>query len=132
MAESFEISSFFPGMTAERLYGAWLDSAEHTAMTGSLAQVEPHAGGRFTAWEGYIYGKTLELQPFRLIVQAWRTTEFAEDDPDSRLEGWLEEEEGGVKLRLVHSEIPDGGGADYRQGWDEYYFAPMGEYFTGE
>jgi activator of HSP90 ATPase len=132
ISTSFEHTCFFPGISAERLYGAWLDSAQHSAMTGSPAQVEPHVGGRFTAWEGYISGTTLSLHPFRLIVQAWRTTEFAEDDPDSRLEVWLEEEEGGVKLRLVHSGIPEGEGADYQQGWEEYYFEPMQGYFCGE
>jgi activator of HSP90 ATPase len=131
MSESIIMSSFFHGITAERLYHAWLDSEEHTAMTGSPAQIEPTVGGRFTAWEGYISGVTLEVQPFCLIVQSWRTTEFPDEAPDSRLEVWLEEEDGSVQIRLVHSEIPDGQGEDYRQGWDEYYFAPMQEYFAG-
>ena len=131
MSESFTMSSFFHGITAERLYHAWLDSDEHTAMTGSSAQIEPTVGGHFTAWEGYIYGVTLELLPSRLIVQAWRTTEFPDEAPDSRLEVWLEEDDRGVQIRLVHSEIPDGQGEDYRQGWDEYYFAPMQEYYSG-
>lgn len=130
--ESFEVTTFFPGVTAEHLYQAWLDSAEHTAFTGSPAQVEPIAGGRFTAWDGYISGKTLELQPFRLIVQAWRTTEFPAQAPDSRLEAWLEEKEGGVQMRLVHSEIPEGQADDYRLGWEEHYFIPMREYFSGK
>jgi len=132
MTESLELSTFFSGVIAENLYNAWLDSGEHTAMTGSPAQVEPRADGRFTAWDGYIYGKTLELQPFWLIVQAWRTTEFPVEAPDSHLEVWLEERDGGVQLRLVHTEIPDGQGQDYRQGWEEFYFKPMGEYFSGE
>jgi activator of HSP90 ATPase len=130
--ESFEVTAFFSGVNAEHLYRAWLDSAEHSAFTGSPAQVDPHAGGRFTAWDGYIYGKTLELQPFRLIVQAWRTTEFPAQAPDSRLEVWLEDKEGGVQMRLVHSEIPEGQGDEYRLGWEEYYFIPMREYFPGK
>ena len=132
MSDSFELSTFFPGVTAERLYRAWLDSAEHTAMTGNPAQVEPRVGGRYTAWEEYITGATLELQPFRLIVQSWRTTEFLEDAPDSHLEVWLEEKDGGVQLRLVHTEIPDGEGADYQRGWKDYYFKPMQAYFCGD
>ena len=132
MSESFEMSAFFSRITADRLYRAWPDSAEHAAMTGSLAQVERRVGGPFTAWDGYISGLTLELQPFQLIVQAWRTTEFPVEAPDSRLEIWLEEKKGGVQMRLVHSEIPDGQSEDYRQGWEEYYFAPMQAYFSGE
>jgi activator of HSP90 ATPase len=132
MAESFEMSAFFPGITAERLYRAWLNGEEHAAMTGSPAQIEPHVGGHFAAWDGYISGVTLELQPFYLIVQAWRTTEFPAEAPDSRLEVWLEGKDGGTQLRLVHTEIPDGQSEDYRQGWEEFYFEPMGAYFSGE
>lgn len=130
MSESFEMSAFFPGIAPERLYRAWLDGEAHAAMTGSPAQVDSQAGGRFTAWEGYISGANLELQPFRRIVQAWRTTEFPAGSPDSELVILLEEEESGTRLTLVHSQIPDGQGESYRQGWEEFYFAPMQEYFS--
>ena len=130
VSESLEVTAFFPGVAAERLYRAWLDSADHTAFTGSPAQVEPRVGGRFTAWDGYISGNTLDLQPFRLIVQGWRTTEFPAEAPISRLEIWLEEGDDGTHMKLVHSEIPDGQAEDYLQGWDEYYYAPMKVYFS--
>jgi activator of HSP90 ATPase len=70
------------------------------------------------------------LQPFHLIVQAWRTTEFPAEAPDSCLEVWLEEKDGGTQMRLVHSGIPEGQGESYRQGWEEYYYAPMKVYFS--
>ena len=130
MAESFEVFTFFPGITAQQLYNAWLDSETHSAFTGSPAQIDPHVGGKFTAWDGYIQGHTLETEPFRRILQAWRTTEFPEDSPDSRLEILIEEVNDGVQITLVHSDIPEGQGEDYRQGWSEYYFDPMGRYFS--
>jgi hypothetical protein len=37
MTEAFEVSAFFPGQTAEKIYNAWLDSQAHTAMTGAPA-----------------------------------------------------------------------------------------------
>src|SRR5260370_947966 len=70
----------------ERIYQAWLDSEEHTRFTGGKASVESGIGGRFTAWDGYIEGTTIELEPGRRIVQAWRTTEFPSERPDSRVE----------------------------------------------
>lgn len=130
MPESIELSEFFPGIKAERLYRAWMDGGEHTAMTGSPAQVDPQVGGRFTAWEGYISGANLELQPFQRILQAWRASEFPEGSPDSRLEIRLQEEEAGTRLTLVHNQIPDGQGESYRQGWEDFYFAPMHKYFS--
>ena len=39
-----------------------------------------------TAWDGYVAGGNLELKPFHRIGQSWRTSEFPEGVPDSRLE----------------------------------------------
>lgn len=130
MTDSLEVSKFFPEVSAKQLYNAWLDSEAHSAFTGSPAQINPDIGSEFTAWDGYISGRTLEAEPFQRIVQAWRTTEFPEDSPDSRLEILIEDMDNGVQVTLVHSGIPAGQGENYRQGWGEYYFDPMQRYFS--
>jgi activator of HSP90 ATPase len=127
--EAFTLSAIIPASPGE-IYNAWLSSEGHSAMTGSQAQVEARNGGGFKAWDGYIRGKTLELEPNRRIVQAWRTTEFPEDSPDSRVEILLEEVEGGTKITLVHTHIPDGQGDSYKQGWEDFYFTPMRAHFN--
>jgi len=114
----------------ETIFKAWLSSEGHSEMTGSPAQVEPRVGGAFTAWDGYITGKTLELKPFSRIVQAWRTGEFEDADPDSRLEIELEVVTSGTRLTLTHSNIPEGQAESYKSGWEEWYFGPMREYFS--
>lgn len=130
MTESFEVSTFLPKISAERIYRAWLDSQDHSAFTGSPAEIDPGVGGKFSAWDGYISGITLEVEPFRRILQAWRTTEFPEHSPDSQLEILIEEVDNGAKVTLIHSDIPDGQGEDYLQGWEDYYFKPMQRYFS--
>jgi activator of HSP90 ATPase len=129
MSDSFQISTVLPA-EPERIYEAWMSSQEHAAMTGSPATIDPQIGGKFTAGEGYISGKTLELEPQCRILQAWRTTEFPTDSPDSQLEVLLEKVDGGTKLTLLHTEIPDGQGESYKQGWQEFYFVPMRDYFS--
>jgi len=114
----------------EKIFRAWLSTEGHAAMTGSPAKVEPRVGGTFSAWDGYISGKTLELKPYTRIVQAWRTTEFPEGSADSHVELMLEPVEGGTRITLVHSGIPAGQADEYRQGWDDFYFKPMKEYFS--
>jgi uncharacterized protein YndB with AHSA1/START domain len=84
MADQLELSIPLAA-TPEEIYSAWLSSEGHTAMTGSPARVHGKLGGEFTAWDGYIFGKTLELDPPRRIVQAWRTTEFPQGSPEWRL-----------------------------------------------
>ena len=127
--DSFTVSTVLPG-TAQAIYKAWLSSKGHSEMTGGEAKCSARAGGKFTAWDGYISGKNLELVPGEKIAQSWRTTEFDEGDADSRLEVALAATKGGTKVTLKHSELPAGSGASYKDGWREHYFAPMKEYFA--
>jgi activator of HSP90 ATPase len=114
----------------EVLFKAWLDSDEHSSFTGSTAEIDPSVGGSFTAWEDYITGKNLEIAPPNRILQSWRTTEFADDEEDSKLEILFETVTKGTRLTLIHTDIPDGQGELYREGWEEYYFRPMLEFFS--
>ena len=127
--ESFSISSILPA-TPQEIYQAWLSSEGHSQMTGSPAEVKAEIGGAFKAWDGYIWGMTLEMEAPRRIVQAWRTSEFPADSPDSRVEITLEESEDGTKVTLVHTNIPDGQGEGYKGGWEEFYFTPMHAFFS--
>lgn len=127
MSLAFEVSTFIAA-PPERLYAAWLDSIQHSAMTGGPAQASAEPGAPFNAWDGYIQGVNLELETGRRIVQAWRTVEFSEDEPDSRLEVLFEPAAGGTHLTIRHSGLPDHG-LQYRQGWIDNYFEPMKAYF---
>jgi activator of HSP90 ATPase len=129
MAIEFEISELIPA-APEVIYAAWLDSDGHSQMTGSPAQASAEVGGSFSAWDGYISGQNLALEPGRRILQAWRTSEFADTDADSRLEVLLEAAEGGTQVTLRHTNLPDNG-EQYRQGWTDFYFTPMKAYFVG-
>jgi uncharacterized protein YndB with AHSA1/START domain len=111
--------------TPERIFNAWLDGEGHTAMTGSPATCEQGIGGLFTAWGGYITGSTRELEPYRRIVQAWRTSQFPEDAPHSRLEVLLEPVAEGTRVVFRHSQIPTGQGVLYEAGWVTHYIEPM-------
>jgi activator of HSP90 ATPase len=132
MTESLHLSTVLP-VSPQKLYEAWLDSDAHAAFTGGgPALINPRAGGDFTAWDGYISGRTLVLEPSSRILQTWRTTDFPPGAQDSLLEITIEPDGQGSKLTLIHTEIPDGQSEDYRQGWEEYYFGPMQEYFDSD
>jgi uncharacterized protein YndB with AHSA1/START domain len=126
--EQFEISTLLPA-PPEVVFRAWLDGATVAEFTGSPAEGDDLPGSLFTAWDGYISGKNLEIDPPHRILQSWRTTEFPEEAPDSTLEIALEARPEGTLLRLVHCGYPEGQGEDYRVGWEEYYFAPLRSYF---
>jgi len=129
MKNGFVLSEMFPAQASD-IYNAWLSSDGHYALTGSTANVDGTVGGKFSVWDGYIFGRTLELMPNQRIVQSWRTSEFPDEAPDSRLEVLLEEIVGGTKITLTHSEMPEDQVDSYKQGWEDFYFKPMREYFS--
>ncbi len=129
MSENFELSTILPA-SAERIYQAWLSSQEHAAFIDATAEIVPEVGTSFSMWDGWIEGVNEQLEPNRRIVQSWRTTEFPPDSPDSRLEIVLEEVEGGTRITLYHSNIPEGQGQQYKEGWVEHYFDRMRRYFS--
>ena len=123
MDTNFTCGEWFPA-SPEELYTAWLDSDQHAAMTGADASVSSEPHGRFEAWGGYIVGTNLELEEGRRVVQAWRTSQFSPEEPDSRLEIFFEEDGEGARITIKHSVLPEHGMA-YLQGWVDHYFEPM-------
>lgn len=127
---SFELKETFE-VNPEIVYSAWLDSEQHADMTGGEAECSDQVGGEFSAWDGYITGTNRALTPNKEIVQAWRTSEFMDEDEDSELLLQFAEIEGGCELTLIHRNIPEGN-SDYENGWKEHYFEPMKAYFAGK
>jgi activator of HSP90 ATPase len=127
--ESLKLSLTLP-VKAEKLYQAWLDSKQHSAFTGGKANISAKVNAKHTAWDGYIWGKNLELKPGKKIIQTWRTAEFPEDAPDSTLEVSFEEKAGKTKLNLYHYGLQKGDAKKYKDGWKKHYFEPMKNYFS--
>jgi activator of HSP90 ATPase len=128
MKNEFTLTAEF-NTSADKIYKAFLSTQGHTLMTGSPAKVDGKVNGDFTAWDGYIWGTFLELEENKRITQAWRTGEFPEEAPDSRVEILLAETNGKTKLTLVHTNIPTGQEDSYKKGWEDFYFKPMREFF---
>ncbi|MCR9171395.1 MAG: SRPBCC domain-containing protein [bacterium] len=117
--------------TPKEVYDAWLNSESHSKMTGGEAEVTDDVGARFTAWDGYIEGTNLELEPNKRIVQSWRTSEFEENDEDSTIEILLNEVDGKTELTLIHTQLSEDG-EQYINGWKEHYFEPMKAFFNAK
>jgi activator of HSP90 ATPase len=136
MKNEFTLTETF-NASAEDIYKAWLSTNGHTEITGSHAKVDGVVNGAFTAWDGYIWGTFLELEENKKIVQAWRTSEFPDDAQDSHVEVLLEEIASDdalattrTKLTLIHSDMPEDQVDGYKQGWEDFYFKPMREFFS--
>ena len=114
------------------LYELYMDAKLHTKATGAKASISKKIGSKFSAWDGYISGRTLHLVPGEMIVQTWRAKDWKKSVPDSIIVlSFLEDEEGGTDVELVHANVPD---AEYRSlmdGWHEFYWRPW-EAFLAE
>jgi uncharacterized protein YndB with AHSA1/START domain len=136
MTYEFEQSAVIPASPAD-VYDAWLSSEGHSAMTGAAASASAVVGGEFTAWDGYITGRNLALEPptssvpSGRILQSWRTSEFTDADADSTIEVTLVSDAGGTLLRLRHSGVPSDHYGYEDGGWESNYFEPMRDYFSG-
>ena len=85
MSFEFEISDVLPANPTE-VFAAWISSTQHSAMTGSPAQVSAEVGKPFQAGDGYITGYNLAFNPPHRILQSWRTRDFSDEEQDSLLE----------------------------------------------
>ncbi len=111
------------------VYYALLDSRKHSEFTGSKATGKAQVGAEFTAWDGYISGKNLELEDDKRIVQEWVTSEWPEGYPPSRLEFTLKAFDGKTELTMIHSDIPAEQKEELKQGWIDFYWEPLKKYF---
>ena len=113
----------FP-VPAHEVYEALMDSKKHAAFTGGAAEISREVGGAFSAYDGYISGRNLELVPDRKIVQSWRAVDW-EQDVFSTITFELTPVPGGTRLDFTHSDVPDGTETEFAQGWIDNYWEPM-------
>lgn len=118
--------------SAERLYRAFLDAKEHAAFTGQPATVTARVGGKLSAYDGYVTGKLVELEAHARIAMTWRTKDFPEDAPDSRVELLFHPATGGTRLTIVHDGLPAGSEDRFMKGWKRFYLEPMRAHFRAE
>jgi uncharacterized protein YndB with AHSA1/START domain len=130
MPDSFQIEMIVAA-EPQRVFSAWMDSREHAAFTGGgEAVVEPWAGGRFIAWDGYIHGILLGVDEGRRIVQTWRTSEFPPEARDSRVVVEFEQARGGTRVVVRHSDLPPIHLKKYEKGWMDHYLKALARYFA--
>ena len=118
--------------TPHEIFEALLDSRKHAAFTGAGAKISRKIGGRFSVWDGYATGKTLQLKKDALIVQSWRTADFEESDPDSEVTFKISKKEKKAQISFVQKNVPDEQVEDLKQGWKDFYWEPLKKFLAQE
>jgi activator of HSP90 ATPase len=118
-----------PKISPKQVYDAYVDPKKHSEFTDSKATGKPVVGGKFTAWDGYIFGKFLELEVGKRVVQEWSSTDFSKGYPPSKLELTFSEVPKGTEIMMVHSNVPKEQADETLEGWTEFYWDPLKKYF---
>ena len=110
--------------SAHAVYELLMDERKHSAFTGGETKISRKAGGKFSISGGDIEGKNLELIPDQKIVQSWRYSDWA-NGVYSTATFALEELGDNTRLTFTQTGVPDEHYEDIKQGWKDYYWAPM-------
>lgn len=108
------------------VYEALMDAKKHAKFTGGKATISRVVGGKFSVFDRYATGVNLELEPDKKIVQSWRASDWPKSHY-SKATFALQKIEGGTRLTLTQTGVPEEFADDIAQGWRDYYWAPMKE-----
>jgi uncharacterized protein YndB with AHSA1/START domain len=113
----------------ETVFPFFTEPDKMTRWLCSEATVDPRPGGichqthpgseKFADGPYYMQGEYVEVSPPSRVVFTWGFTDPALNNPPgtTTVEVTLEPENGGTRLRLVHSGLLEGVAEDVRAGW---------------
>ncbi|MEO8069101.1 MAG: SRPBCC domain-containing protein [Flavobacteriales bacterium] len=113
--------------SSQAVYDILMDGRKHSKLTGSGAKVSRKLGGAFEVYDGYAYGRNVELVEGRRIVQTWRAQEEAwPDDHFSEVVFDLTPD-GKEKTRIAftHKRVPTKLVKSFKDGWRQFYWEPL-------
>ena len=114
----------------EAVFDALIDPKIQSEFTGAKATGKPTKGSEFTAWDGYISGKYLSIKKENKVAMTWLTSEWPDGYPPSKLILTFKDTEMGTWITLVQEKVPAEQANEYSQGWKDFYWQPMKEYFA--
>ena len=114
------IAEVFEAMTVSRIIDEW---------GGGPARVQARVNGRYSLWDGEMYGTIREIvYPVR-IVYTLREESWDEGQLDSLVTWELKESDRGTEISLRHTGLPSRKIREiHNDGWGEYFLGPLKAY----
>ena len=113
----------------EDVFAALTNAFTIELWTGYPAVMDDKPGTEFSLWEGNISGNNIEVIENKKLVQEWY---FGEQNEKSIVTIKLFEDKKGTQVELNHTNIPDEDYENITEGWVEYYFGAIKEFFEVE
>jgi uncharacterized protein YndB with AHSA1/START domain len=114
--------------TPKAVYDALMNEKKHSQFTGERARIRAKAGAPFSCYDGYITGITLELEPARRIVQAWRSQNWPAGTWSIVTFKLAKKTGGRTQLRFTHVGVPANDYTSKNRGWQMHYWQPLRQY----
>jgi activator of HSP90 ATPase len=95
--------------------------------SGYPAQMSTEQDSEFSLWEGDITGKNIEFVQDRKVVQEWY---FGDQQEKSIVTISISPDRENSVVTVEHTNIPDEDFSDIAEGWREYYFGAIINFFN--
>lgn len=118
--------------TPDELYNTFMDSKQHSELTGGEALIVPEVGGKFTAFDGWVSGSIIELKPGKEIIQSWlpQDDKWPQGITSKVIFKFTPDKDGYTFLDLTHENVPVIVANSYEQGWEDNYWKPLRKKFS--
>lgn len=107
--------------TIEKVWQALVDPKVIKIWSGSDAVMSEEQGSEFKLWNGDIWGTNIIVEKNSRLVQDWYGGKWKNP---SIVTITLEQIKEGIKLELIHTNIPEDI-ESFSTGWDEYYLGEI-------
>ena len=116
--------TFLFNASAADIYDFLINPRKLSNITGSKASNTQKVGGKFSAYDDYIFGTNVELVPGKKIVQKWACADFPQGEmTDLKIELKAKGPKQ-TELTMTH-DVPDEFYEDLNEGWNQFYWEPI-------
>lgn len=91
---------------------------------GGPAEMDGKVGTEFKLWGGDIWGKNLQVEPNKKLIQEWYGGDWSEP---SRVTFTLKSDGDKTVVDLFQENVPDSEEKSIADGWKKFYLGPMKE-----
>jgi len=117
---------YFINATPEEVFTALTNQFTIELWSGYPAQMEAKEGTEFSIFDGDISGRNISIVENKKLVQEW----YFGDSPDQSIVTIdLQAHQEGTKVNLEHTNIPDEDYDEMKEGWNQYYWGALKEFF---
>jgi activator of HSP90 ATPase len=95
--------------------------------TGYPAVMSEEPGSEFSLWDGDITGKNIEFIKDKKVVQQWY---FGDQPERSIVTITIYPDRDKSSVTVEHTNIPDGEFEGISEGWKEYYFDAINDFYN--